>query len=233
MRTKQLSRYMGGSWQTPIDIGADAQNVDYSKVVGGSTVDTNVKDELDAINSNKLDTDGSSEDLTAGNVVADSSATIAAIGDIVNADNLDEIWGKFNRLKSLASAHELAQMSTASGVHGFRYYNNELSYYNGSAWVAIAAGHDIKNGSGTTMTKRDNLQFVNLVVTDDSINNKTIVKNPVYEFDTIAEMNEAVEEGDIEDGATIYVKQNAGTSGEVGFTVDEYGRVCLVYETND
>lgn len=39
------------------------------------------------------------------------------------------------------------------------------------------SGHTIEDGSGTTMTARANLQFVNCTsVTDDAVNDKTIVQ---------------------------------------------------------
>lgn len=52
---------------------------------------------------------------------------------------------------------------------------------------AIRQGHVIKNSSGTSMTSRDDLQFVGTYVSDDSTNGKTKV-NIVREFQSKAEI---------------------------------------------
>lgn len=43
-----------------------------------------------------------------------------------------------------------------------------------------SGGHTILNGSGTAMTQRTGLQFDGLNVTDDSGNDKTVVKSPIF-----------------------------------------------------
>jgi hypothetical protein len=56
--------------------------------------------------------------------------------------------------------------------------SGEVLEYNGSKWVNTAkgtAGHTIENSSGAGMPQRGNIQFTNCSVTDDSVNNKTVV----------------------------------------------------------
>jgi len=43
-------------------------------------------------------------------------------------------------LKDLADGHIATGINTANGVHGLRYYNDVLSYYNGTAWIEIETG---------------------------------------------------------------------------------------------
>lgn len=43
-------------------------------------------------------------------------------------------------LKDLADGHIATGINTANGVHGLRYYNDVLSYYNGTSWIEIETG---------------------------------------------------------------------------------------------
>jgi len=43
-------------------------------------------------------------------------------------------------LKDLADGHIATGINTVNGVHGLRYYNDVLSYYNGTAWIEIETG---------------------------------------------------------------------------------------------
>ena len=50
-------------------------------------------------------------------------------------------------------------------------------------WVNASGGsggHTILNGSGSAMNQRSKLQFDGLNVTDDSGNDKTVVKSPIF-----------------------------------------------------
>ena len=91
-----------------------------------------------------------------------------------------------------------------------------VEYTNGS-------GHSIKD-SATTFTDRANLQFTgNVNVSDDSENNTTVVEiegQADYIYDTIAEMNAAIQAGEVENGATIYVRQDSAEP-DVGELADK------------
>lgn len=43
-------------------------------------------------------------------------------------------------LKDLADGHIATGINTVNGVHGLRYYNDVLSYYNGTSWIEIETG---------------------------------------------------------------------------------------------
>lgn len=56
--------------------------------------------------------------------------------------------------------------------------SGQVLKYDGSKWENAAdntPGHTVENSSGTGMTQRANLQFANCSVTDDSVNNRTVV----------------------------------------------------------
>jgi hypothetical protein len=43
-------------------------------------------------------------------------------------------------LKDLADGHIAKGINTENGIHGLRYYNDVLSFYNGTAWIEIETG---------------------------------------------------------------------------------------------
>lgn len=105
----------------------------------------------------------------------------------------------------------------------FRPYLGNGNWGDAIELGAEAANVDYIKGSGataTTVSVQDEL---------DDLNEQII---PEYKFNTIADMNAAIAQGLVEDGATIYVKQNSGGGGgnDVGLSVDEYGRICLTYD---
>ena len=80
------------------------------------------------------------------------------------------------------SSHILTSILSVSGIHGIRYDKDEkIMYYAdpNTGWEEMtvgSGGHTIQNTSGTALEQRDNLQFKDMSVSDDSTNNKTIIR---------------------------------------------------------
>lgn len=73
------------------------------------------------------------------------NVTIPAATPVVNSltststtSALSAAQGKV--LKDLADGHIAKGINTSAGIHGLRYYQETLSYFNGSAWIEIETG---------------------------------------------------------------------------------------------
>jgi hypothetical protein len=106
--------------------------------VGGHTsaiagLQSDLDDKVDSVG-------GSLEDTVAGAV----TASAGAIGDlsITAVDKANVIWGKINRIRALAGAHFEAAITTENGVHGLRFYDGNLQYWDiaDSEWKTISTG---------------------------------------------------------------------------------------------
>ncbi|MBQ9607114.1 MAG: hypothetical protein IJV16_08055 [Lachnospiraceae bacterium] len=60
--------------------------------------------------------------------------------------------------------------------------NDNMDILDRAIAEAAASGHVIKDNDGTTAEARKNLQFKGSVVTDDELNNKTIVYPGILEY---------------------------------------------------
>ena len=116
-KTKQLSQYNGTAWETPIDIGADAANVDYplsddttkplDEVIGSvGASDSNLVTQI----SNKLSTNGAI-DNTVLNQGPDITTypTSGQVNDgnlVVSAeDSSHTLWSKFNAFRGRVASN--------------------------------------------------------------------------------------------------------------------------------
>lgn len=103
--------------------------------------------------------------------LSDVSVTGVANKDIIRYNSTSQKYEKSSALTDLELA--VSQISASS--------------------LGITNGHTIVDSSGTDMTQRDDLQFIDAHLTDDSVNGKTVVEiaKPVTE----AEWATATEEG--------------------------------------
>ena len=88
----------------------------------------------------------------------------------VNKLNVDEVNSHINK-----------QLNSEEGVHGFRYINDELQFWNGATWVIIETGgasgiapHDMKSVSVATGIKANQL-FLKGEDPDDTVVNGVVV----------------------------------------------------------
>lgn len=65
-------------------------------------------------------------------------------------------------------------------------------------------GHTIQNTSGTALTQRDTLQFKDMAVSDDSTNNKTVVRQTQV-VNTEAEWNQMLANDEVDPNVTYYL----------------------------
>ena len=74
--------------------------------------------------------------------------------------------------------YNLEKPEVTDDLKDFRQsYNSNMDIIDQNMGGGGGSGHTIEDGSGTAMTARANLQFVNCTsVTDDSVNDRTIVQ---------------------------------------------------------
>lgn len=82
--------------------------------------------------------------------------------------------------KTYVDNHIDLRISTQTGVHGIRYYNEKLQRFDGTTWIDISTGgsggHTIMNKNDVPLTPRSNLKFGGyLNASDDSSNVRTVV----------------------------------------------------------
>ena len=91
------------------------------------------------------------------------------IGDLVSA------------ISQIAPQTTYDELDKLNDVQITNVSNGQVLKWNGSKWVNAnesgggSGGHTIEDASGTALTQRTNLQFKDLSVTDDSVNDATVV----------------------------------------------------------
>ena len=90
------------------------------------------------------------------------------IGDLVSA------------ISQIAPQTTYDELDKLNDVQITNVSNGQVLKWNGSKWVNAnesggSGGHTIEDSTGTALTQRTNLQFKDLSVTDDSINDATVV----------------------------------------------------------
>lgn len=113
-------------------------------------------------------------DLVNGKVPA--SELPSFVDDVIEG-YYDSTLDKFyeNELKTVEITPETGKIYVDLGSTPSATYR-----WSGSTYVPVGngSGHTILNSSGTSMTQRDDLQFVGATVTDDSTNGRTVVTVP-------------------------------------------------------
>jgi len=88
------------------------------------------------------------------------------------------------------SSHVGSEVLSANGIHGIKAVESggeyELKVNDNGTWHSLkSTGHIIVDETGVSYTQRSKLKFVNLKVSDDSINDQTVVKGETIQVDTL------------------------------------------------
>jgi len=181
--TKRSNLEFKGILTVADDVANDSTviGVDTSSLVQKTTVDTltnksldssttNIFDTIDITKKVKLDVSSITTGTTKTLTIPDSSGTIALTSNQLNA----KLWLSTNSYK---------QYDLVTYNDGYIYQANSDIPANtawvvgitGATWKIVNDGHVIKDGA-TTYIKRSNMKFTGgVVVTDDSINDTTII----------------------------------------------------------
>ena len=136
---------------------------------------------------------GVADDSTNDRTKIEAFRVVSSVSDLtnatdglymVNADDPDaDIPTELNDLDDVA-------LSNVQNGQILKYNSTTQKFENANESGGGSGGHTVENPSGTDMTQRTNLQFVDAGVTDDSTNDRTKVEN-VQVLQTVSDLTNA------------------------------------------